>query len=85
MNAQHAAGQLLCKIVGGVVPQAAKEQGMPVQAQHKQIAYRSKPRITLLKMRSAKRFSKGGCRWNTSVFLTVRSLSPHFFLQPSTQ
>jgi hypothetical protein len=29
---------LLCKIVGGVIPQAAKEQGMPVQAQHEQIA-----------------------------------------------
>ena len=24
--------------VGGVIPQSAKEQGMPVQAQHKQIA-----------------------------------------------
>ena len=38
MNAQNAAAQLLCKIVVGVIPQAAKEQGMPVQAQHKQIA-----------------------------------------------
>src|ERR1700729_619220 len=30
MNAQNAAAQLLCKVVGGVIPQAAKEQGMPV-------------------------------------------------------
>jgi hypothetical protein len=38
MNPQYAAAQLLYKIVGGVIPQSAKEQGMPVQAQHKQIA-----------------------------------------------
>ena len=38
MNPQNAAAQLLYKIVRGVIPQAAKEQGMPVQAQHKQIA-----------------------------------------------
>jgi hypothetical protein len=38
MNPQNAAAQLLYKIVGGVIPQPAKEQGMPVQAQNKQIA-----------------------------------------------
>jgi hypothetical protein len=38
MNSQNAAAQLHYKIVRGVIPQAAKEQGMPVQAQHKQIA-----------------------------------------------
>jgi hypothetical protein len=38
MNPQNAAAQVLHKIVGGVIPQSAKEQGMPAQAQHKQIA-----------------------------------------------
>ena len=38
MNPQNAAAQLLYKIVGGVIPQPAKEPGMLVQAQHEQIA-----------------------------------------------
>lgn len=38
MNLQNAAAQLLCKVMGGVIPQSAKEQGKPVQPQHKQIA-----------------------------------------------
>jgi hypothetical protein len=38
MNPQNAAAQLLYKIVGGVIPPPAKEQGMLVQAQHEQIA-----------------------------------------------
>ena len=35
---QKAAAQLLYRIVGGVIPQSDKEQGMDVQNQHKQIA-----------------------------------------------
>jgi hypothetical protein len=32
MNPQNAAAQLLYKTMGGVIPQPAKEQAMPVQA-----------------------------------------------------
>jgi hypothetical protein len=34
MNTQNVAAHLLYKIMGGVIPQPAKEQGMPVEAQY---------------------------------------------------
>jgi hypothetical protein len=34
MNPQDAAAQLLYKIMGGMIPQPAKQQGMPVEAEH---------------------------------------------------
>jgi hypothetical protein len=36
MNTQNVAAHLLYKIMGGVIPQPAKEQGMPVEAQPSQ-------------------------------------------------
>jgi hypothetical protein len=38
MNPENAAAQLLHKIIGGVIPHSAQEQGMPAQPQHEQIA-----------------------------------------------
>ena len=38
MKPQNAGAQLLYEIMGGVIPQSAKGQGTPVQAQHQQIA-----------------------------------------------
>jgi hypothetical protein len=35
MNPQYAAEHLLCKIMGGVIPEPAKQQGMPMEAGQK--------------------------------------------------